>query len=104
MTVRKPTFRVELADGSEHVVEVVHADQLRAELEAPRHMIPVNPGQLPLATTTLWLWAACSRLGITTAKFQAFKGELVAVNRVDDDVAPDQPVDPTQPDRDTPGP
>jgi hypothetical protein len=72
VTVQRPTYRIELADGSEHVVEVLHGDQLRAELQAPHHGIPVNPGELPLATTTLWLWAACKRLQLTSSGYPKF--------------------------------
>lgn len=102
--MRKPTYTIELADGGVHTVQVLHGDQLRAELQAGQEGIPVNPGVMPLATTTLWLWAACSRLGLTTAKYKAFRDdELVAVQR-EQEAQPDQPVDPTQPNQPTPGP
>lgn len=106
MTVRKPTFRAQLADGSEHVVEVIHGDQLRAELEAPKHGIPVDPAQAPLHTTTLWLWASLTRTKVVSSSFQAFRTELVGVNRVQDDdpAEPAEPVDPTMPAQLTTGP
>lgn len=104
MSVRRPTFTLELLDGTTHTVEVLHGDQLRAELQAGQEGIPVNPGVMPLATTTLWLWAACTRLGITTAKYKAFRdSELLAVQR-EREAGPDAPVDPTQQDQPTAGP
>jgi hypothetical protein len=97
VTIQRPTFRIELADGTEHTVEVLHGDQLRAELQAPHEGIPTDPSQLPLATTTLWLWAACKRLGLTQAKFRVFAdSELVALGK-----APQAAVDPTRQDQPT---
>lgn len=53
-----------------HQIAVAAADRLRAELEAPKHKLTDAGAQ---HTTTLWLWAACTRLGLTDVGFQEFK-------------------------------
>lgn len=99
----RPTFVVTMAadDGTEttHTVDVVLGDQLRAELEAPKHGIPTDPGKSPLHTTTLWVWAAMARQGLTTHAFQPFQAACVGIARAAEDQR--VPVDPTQPGQDT---
>jgi hypothetical protein len=95
----RPTFTVELQDGTTHTVGVVLGDQLRAELEAPRHGIPTDPAKSPLHTATLWVWAAMARHGFTALGFQAFQAECVAIARATEDQL--VPVDPTGPDQPT---
>lgn len=94
--MERPTFQVELDDGTTHVVEVLMADQLRAELEAPRNGIPVDVSLAPVHTTALWVWSALLRTGQLEAgtKFQEFRPRLLLVKRVE--AAPDVKVDPTQ--------
>jgi hypothetical protein len=101
MAVRRPTYLVELDDGSEHRVEVLMADQLRAELEAPRHSIPVDVASAPVHTTALWVWSALLRTGVLESGtgFQAARSRLTLVRKLDPDTEPaepDAPVDPTQ--------
>lgn len=102
MTVKRKTFTVAMEDGQEHTVEVLHGDQLRAELEAGRYSIPTDPSQLPLATTTLWVWAAMTRMKLTTAKFPAFRGQVVGMERTE--LPLEDTVGPTQQDQPTEGP
>lgn len=94
MTATVPTFALLLADGSTHTIEILHQDKLRAELEAPQQGLPTNPAEMPMATTTLWAWAACKRLGLTTAKYKTFVGEVLSLETAKG--AADHPVDPTQ--------
>lgn len=99
MTMRPPTFRVLLDDGTEHTVAVLLGDQLRAELEAPRHAIPVAFEAAPAHHTALWLWAALTRLGVADTGFREFRDRMQLVGRVTDDepVADGVVPDPTQP-------
>lgn len=92
-----PTFRVLLDDRTEHVVEVHLGDQLRAELEAPKHAIPVKFEAAPAHHTALWLWAGLTRMGVTDAKFREFRDRMILVARVEDTEAVDGRLDPTQP-------
>lgn len=101
MGVERPTFMAELADGTVHRVEILHGDQLRAELEAPRHGIAVDPRVQPNHTTTLWVWAALVRTGVVTVGFQDFKQDLVVLGKAE---AADAPVGPTSQDQPTAGP
>jgi hypothetical protein len=92
-----PKFNALIADTdeaqppTEHEVTIMHGDQLRAELEAPKHGL--NDMQAaPMHFTTLWIWAALLRTHVITDDFRTFKGRLLAIEAVDDD----EPVDPTQ--------
>lgn len=92
--MKKPTFRVELANGTEHVVQVLHGDQLRAELEAGKQGLPLSFEQAPVHHTTLWVWSAMLREGHTSAEFQEFRSsELVMLQRLG---LQESGVDPTQ--------
>lgn len=89
-----PKFRVLLQEGDdqvEHEVTILHGDQLRAELEAPRHGL-TDMGAAPMHFTTLWCWAALARTHVITDDFRAFKPKMLALEAVDDDTE----VDPTQ--------
>lgn len=95
MALNRPTFRVELADGTEHTVEVIHGDQLRAELEAKKQGIPVDFAEAPVHLTTLWVWSSLVRTGVCQVGFQEFSNtQLVQLVRGKAD-HPD-PVRPTQ--------
>lgn len=91
----------ELADGTTHRVEVLHGDQLRAELEAPKQGIPVDPKAAPNHTATLWVWAALVRTGVCTTGFQEFAPTLLALGKA---LEADAPVGPTQLGQPTDGP
>ena len=102
MTMTPPAFRVLLDDGSEHVVQVLLGDQLRAELEAPKHAIPVKFEAAPAHHTALWLWAALTRVGVTKEGFRPFRDRMHLVARLDDvEAEAVEGVDPTQPAQDT---
>jgi hypothetical protein len=77
-----------------HVILVRNGDQLRAELEAAKLRLP-HIKAAPLHATSLWLWAACARLGLTECQAQDFiSTELVSYHPVKDG---DESVDPTDP-------
>lgn len=101
MTQPRPTYFVELDDGTEHRVEVLMGDQLRAELEAPKHGIPVDVAQAPAHTTALWCWSALVRTGVVKGPFQEVRARMVLVRKVNTDTEPgaDNPVDPTAQDQ-----
>lgn len=78
-------------------ITVTHGDELRAELEGSRRGVPVT---LPLALTSLMLWAACVRLGHFTGRYDEFKHDgLVEYRKVTDptdvDIAGSESLDPT---------
>jgi len=81
--------------GLRHLeVLVRNGDQLRAELEANKLRIP-HIKQAPLHATSLWLWAACARLGYTDSGAQDFiSTELVNYKPLEQEA---EPVDPTAP-------
>lgn len=99
----RPTYRVELLDstdaetGNEYVVKVMHGDQLRAELEAGRRAI--IPGSQPFALTSLWVWAAMSRLHLTELDWTTWTGLVAQLDRVPEpepeDGGEDTSLDPT---------
>lgn len=77
---------------TEHRLEISFADQLRGELEAPRHGITTEQ---PMHLATVWAWCAMTRLGLYTKPYQEFKTrDLVDLDRLED-----AEVDPTQPGR-----
>jgi hypothetical protein len=78
-SIKRPTYLVELADGTQHTAEVLHGDQLRAELEAPKHHLPVDSRVAPLHSTTLWCWASLVRQGLVTDDFQTFRASVVGL-------------------------
>jgi len=77
----RPTFHVWLvADDQDPdttdpayvgLVAVTNQDQLVAELQARKVGVP-NVRETPFHLTNLWLWAACVRRGLTSARFQEF--------------------------------
>lgn len=94
MSLQRPTFHAELSDGSVHHVEILHVDQLRAELEARKNGLPVSFDLAPVAITTLWVWASLVRGGVVTADYQEFSQQLlVQLKRSETQVA--DPVGPT---------
>lgn len=76
-------------------VRVIYGDQLRAELEAPRHGIG-SLSDAPMHFTALWIWASLTRDGKTSAPFQEFKRQLLMVQPVEEkpDEEPDPPTQP----------
>lgn len=97
MGLKRPTFKAELSDGTVHVVEVVHVDQLRAELEARKHGIPPSFDQAPVAITTLWVWASLARQEKVTVGYQEFTQQvLVQLQRAGELDTPEEQVGPTQ--------
>lgn len=76
-----------------HQVLVRNGDQLRAELEANKLRLPIIK-DAPLHATSLWLWAACARLGLTDANSQDFIAtELVSYQPVKGGEEPVSPLD-----------
>lgn len=111
MNMTPPTFQVlvappgegpaDLEAATEHTVQVLTGDQLRAELEAGQLGLPLEFKQAPTHHTALWLWAALSRMGVTDAKFKDFQPRLLLVKSLQDQAVA---VDPTQPAPPTAGP
>lgn len=101
-------------DPVEHPVEVRHGDLLRAELEAGRQKLPVDPRLIPQQTTALWVWAALVREGIVTVDYRTFRDGntaagtppiLVHIERQTDPATGDPAVvevPPTEPDSEQP--
>lgn len=76
--MKRPTYDVHLDGYPDPVrVEVHLADQLVAEREAPKVGLTVDPGQHPMATTTLWLWCALRRMATDVGPFGAFQNRLL---------------------------
>ncbi|GEP40613.1 hypothetical protein NPS01_42760 [Nocardioides psychrotolerans] len=110
MTMTLPRYTVLVADvehpgdpdhASEHQVTILHGDQLRAELEGPRNMIP-GMDKAPMHGITLWLWAALMRTHAVDQPFQEFLPRLLAFEDATQTAAADvdglaTPADPTQP-------
>jgi hypothetical protein len=100
-TLTRSTFHVWLqpegaTEPAVHRVMVRNGDQLRAELEANRLRLP-GLKDAPLHATSLWIWAACAREGLTQAKALDFIGtELVAYRPVEEEPKGGSPVDPTE--------
>lgn len=108
MAVKIPHYRVllaaaehpdDVAQAVEHEIYVLHGDQLRAELEAPRNGIPAMD-QAPMHNITLWIWAALMRTHVIDQAFQEFRSRLLGF----DEIKPGDPAgggptpgDPTQP-------
>lgn len=62
-------------------ITLTHADELRAELEGHKRGIP----QVPIALTSLMLWAACVREGHYAGNYTEWKaGGLVQFRKVTD--------------------
>lgn len=94
--LEQPDPQAPAANPVTRVVEVLvrNGDQLRAELEANRLRLP-GLKDAPLHATSLWLWAACAREGLTQAKALDFiSTELVGYRPVEGQEA--TPVDPTE--------
>lgn len=102
------TVWIDLADGTDPIefdVDVTQGDRLRAELEAGRQNLPVDPRQAPQQTTALWLWCALVRTRIVDVDYRTFRDGtpaveggnparppvLVAFKQVRDPDDPDQP-------------
>lgn len=58
---------------TEHPVEVTHGDRLRAELEADRQNLPVDPRKAPQQTTALWVWASLVRSRVVDVDYRTFR-------------------------------
>lgn len=98
-----PRFTVMFTKGEDQVVETVtilHADQLRAELTAPRLGLP-SMKDAPMHYTSLWCWAAATRLGLYDGKPQQWKTDCLGIEKEqpDEGARPGEPetaADPTQ--------
>lgn len=77
---------------------VINGDQLRAELEGPRHGLQ-KMQDAPLHYTTLWVWASLVRTGDYTGGFREFKDRCLYVEPATDanGEAATETVDPTPP-------
>lgn len=99
MTLSIPRFAVLLAAPTaedpdatiELEAKILHGDQVRAELEGPKHGLK-DLGETPLAFTGLWIWASLARQHLIEDKYPDFKRRLLTFEPVKD-----EPVDPTQP-------
>lgn len=90
-------------DGTEHedTVTVLHQDQLRAELLAPRLGLP-SIKEAPMHYTSLWVYSALTREKKYDGKPQAWKSDCLGFQALEPDqgALPGQPetaADPTQP-------
>lgn len=101
MPLKRPRYRVWLnIEGRDlttdlppdHLVTVTHGDQLRAELEASKLHLP-EMSKAPMTYTTLWVWCALARQGLTTANYMKFQNQELAELEKDEDGL--EPVDPT---------
>lgn len=112
MTIELTRFNLLLADlehpddpahATEHELTILHRDQLRAEIEAPRLQIGSYDTQ-PFHNMTLWCWAVMRRTGAVPAdgSFEQFRDRVLAIEPMDPDdgaidgQAPTQ-ADPTRP-------
>lgn len=66
-------------DPIEVEVDVTQGDRLRAELEAGRQNLPVDPRQAPQQTTALWVWAALVRTRVVDVDYRTFRDGAPAV-------------------------
>jgi hypothetical protein len=76
MPLERFRYRVSLREGGqleELEVEVTHGDLLRAELEADKQHLPVDPRRAPQQTTTLWVWAALVRTKRLDVDYRTFR-------------------------------
>lgn len=85
-------------DGNdvEHQVTLRLVDQVRAELEGKANGI--DAVKMPLHLQGLFAWAACTRLGLFTGRWQAFLEACASVEDVADsevDVPPTTPPAPS---------
>jgi hypothetical protein len=100
MPLKIPRYRVQLAPAGvsvddavasdtydEHEVAILHSDQLRAEVTGPRFGLNDMQAQ-SLQFTTLWTWAALTRMGVEVGEFPIYKGRVLALSVIKDDVAP----------------
>lgn len=85
-------------DPVRHEVTVTHGDQLRAELEGPRHGLR-KMQDAPLHYTTLWCWCALVRTGAYSGPFQQFKNDVAQLDPITDPAGDHATVteDPTPP-------
>jgi len=63
-------------------VEVCHGDLLRAELEAGKQNLPVDPRLIPQQTTTIWVWCALVRTKVIDVDYRTFRDGLVEGDQV----------------------
>lgn len=84
----------------EETVTILHADQLRAELVAPRLGLP-SMKDAPMHYTSLWCWAALVREGKYDGKPQQWKTDCLAMQALENDTGarpgePETAADPTR--------
>lgn len=114
MPLQRYRYTVALEDHTDPLeVEVTHGDLLRAELEAGRQGIPVDPRKAPQQTTTLWVWAALVRTKVVDLDYRTFRDgdpakdippALIGFEQARDSTGEPAAVDvpPTSPDIDSP--
>jgi cell division septation protein DedD len=100
MPLTRPSYRIAFTHSPDevHVVDVMPADQLRAEVEGNRRNL-VDPARQGMLLTMLWLYAAARRLDLapTDQSFDKFVDTLVAWERVKPDNGDEvATVDPTR--------
>lgn len=71
------------APEAELQVEVLYGDQLRAELEAPRHGL-AKIGDAPQHAVLLWVWASLTRTHVIDQPFQEFMPRVLILEAVKD--------------------
>lgn len=93
MSMSLPRYRVLVADpehpedaahATEHDVTILHGDQLRAELEAPRNSLP-GMDVAPMHGITLWIWAALVRSHVLDVPFQEFLPRMLGFKDLGED-------------------
>jgi hypothetical protein len=103
MPLTTPRFRVVLADGSEHEVQIWNADLVRFDMTRNRHKWP-DAGAAPMLWQAFIVWSALRREGIipTDTPWEAFRDgtpQIAAINAdgtdLTDDTAEDEEVDPS---------
>lgn len=70
-------------DAEYHRVTVTHADELRGELEGSKRSL--HPKRQPMAITSLWIWCAMVRAGLTTDRWETWRDRVLSYDAPDDD-------------------
>lgn len=98
--LKRMQYRVLMDDGTdegtEHVVTVIHGDQIRASATARSRKVP-GLDAAPLDHASLWAWHAMTRLELTDLRYTEWVDKVLALQPLEDDDGTPQlvPVDPT---------